>query len=158
MKFTNSWEERQSVPDMADECMQKYFKKNNLIEGEDWIKLGPDPKLTPNMKKMWVALQIILIPDYVFVIRNKLYIAEVKGTLKFKQSDYIHLSEMYDKAKAYKDVRVGITYFSHPDAEPVWLSYTKITTQWNDERIPMKFYPELDLHGNKKPYKILLNN
>ena len=50
MKYTNSWKERQSVPDMADEAMKKYLKNNNLIEGEDWIKLGPEPKLTPNMR------------------------------------------------------------------------------------------------------------
>ena len=70
MKYTNSWKERQSVPDMADEAMKKYLNNNNLIEGEDWIKLGPEPKLTPNMKLMWIILKIVLLPDYVFVYKD----------------------------------------------------------------------------------------
>ena len=52
---------------MADECMQKYLKSEGLIENKDWMKIGTDPK-TNDMKLMWLAIQILLIPDYIFVI------------------------------------------------------------------------------------------
>ena len=70
------------------------------------------------------------------------------------------LSDLHTKqlAEKYDNVRVGVTYFAHPDADPVWLSYTKIKTQWNYDKIPMQYYPELDFEGNKKAYKVLLNN
>lgn len=159
-KYDNTFEERnkKNKYDMADECMQKYFKKEGLVEKKDWLKLGTEPKDTPDMKMMWLALQILLMPDYIFVMKDKLYVAEVKGTLKFKESDFKKLTEMYNKAEKYDNVRVGIIYFAHPNADPVWLSYIKIKTQWNDDRIPMQYYPELDFEGNKKAYKVLLNN
>ena len=159
-KFDNTFEERnkKNKYDMADVCMQKFLNNEGLVENKDWMKLGTEPKETPDMKMMWLALQILLIPDYIFVMKNKLYLAEVKGTLKFKESDYIHLTEMYERAAPFSNVKVGITYFAHPDADPVWLSYEKIHKQWNDQTVPVKYYPELDFQGNKKPYKVLLNN
>tara|TARA_R100001463_G_scaffold54286_1_gene105328 strand:- start:850 stop:1404 length:555 start_codon:yes stop_codon:yes gene_type:complete len=156
-KHTDSYDDRnkKNKYDMADECMQKYLKSEGLIENKDWMKIGTDPK-TNDMKLMWLAIQILLIPDYIFVMKDKLYLAEVKGTLRFKESDYLHLKEMYERSEPYDNVRVGITYFAHPDAKPFWLSFARINAQWNDERIPIQYYPELDFEGNKKAYKMLL--
>ena len=158
MKYTNSWKERQSVPDMADEAMKKYLNKNNLIEGKDWIKLGPEPKLTPNMKLMWIILKIVLLPDYVFVYKDILYIAEVKGTLKFKESDYLNLKEMYQKSKKFENVKIGIIYFKNQSSNPIWFSYKKIKSIWENKNIPFQYYPELDFQGFPKKYKILISN
>ena len=76
---------------MADDSMQKYLNSIGLVKNETWMKIGTDPK-TNNMKKMWLALQILLIPDYIFVHKDKLWLSEVKGTLKLKESDYLHVS------------------------------------------------------------------
>lgn len=159
-KYDNTFQERnkKNKYDMADECMKKFLQQEGLIENIDWMKLGTEPKETPDMKMMWLALQILLIPDYIFVMKDKLYLAEVKGTLKFKESDFLHLTEMYERAKPYSNIKVGVTYFANPDADPVWISYTEIIKQWNDDNIPTKYYPELDFQGNKKAYKVLLNN
>jgi hypothetical protein len=139
---------------MADDTMQKYLNSIGLVKNETWMKIGTDPK-TNNMKKMWLALQILLIPDYIFVHKNLLWLSEVKGTLKLKESDYLHLQEMYERAKPYKEVRVGLTYFKHPNAKPVWFDYKTIEEIWNDESTETGYYPELDLNGNKKLYKVL---
>jgi hypothetical protein len=139
---------------MADDTMQKYLNSIGLVKNETWMKIGTDPK-TNNMQKMWLALQILLIPDYIFVHKDKLWLSEVKGTLKLKESDYLHLQEMYERAKPYKEVRVGLTYFKHPNAKPVWFDYKTIEEIWNDESTETGYYPELDLNGNKKLYKVL---
>lgn len=139
---------------MADDSMQKYLNSIGLVKNETWMKIGTDPK-TNNMQKMWLALQILLIPDYIFVHKDKLWLSEVKGTLKLKESDYLHLQEMYERAKPYKEVRVGLTYFKHPNAKPVWFDYKTIEEIWNDESTETGYYPELDLNGNKKLYKVL---
>lgn len=139
---------------MADDSMQKYLNSIGLVKNETWMKIGTDPK-TNNMKKMWLALQILLIPDYIFVHKDKLWLSEVKGTLKLKESDYLHLQEMYERAKPYKEVRVGLTYFKHPNAKPVWFDYKTIEEIWNDESTETGYYPELDMNGNKKLYKVL---
>lgn len=155
-KYTNSYEERNKLNtyDMADDSMQKYLNSIGLVKNETWMKIGTDPK-TNNMQKMWLALQILLIPDYIFVHKDKLWLSEVKGTLKLKESDYLHLQEMYERAKPYKEVRVGLTYFKHPNAKPVWFDYKTIEEIWNDESTETGYYPELDLNGNKKLYKVL---
>ena len=57
------------------------------------------------------------------------------------------------KGSKYKEVKVGIMYFAHKDAEPVWIDHNKLYDYWIDPRIPMKYYPELDFQGNKKAYK-----
>ena len=44
MKYTDSYDDRQSVPDMADEAMQQYLKDAGLVEFKDWLKIGTDPK------------------------------------------------------------------------------------------------------------------
>jgi len=139
---------------MADDSMQKYLNSIGLVKNETWMKIGTDPK-TNNMQKMWLALQILLIPDYIFVHKDKLWLSEVKGTLKLKESDYLHLQEMYERAKPYKEVRVGLTYFKHPNAKPVSFDYKTIEEIWNDESTETGYYPELDLNGNKKLYKVL---
>ena len=139
---------------MADECMQKYLISMGLEENKTWMKIGTDPK-TNDMDMMWLALQILLIPDYIFVHKDKLWLSEVKGTLRLKESDYLHLQEMYERAAPYKNVNVGLTYFAHPNANPKWFSFEKIQKLWEDESTEIGYYPELDLNGNKKLYKVL---
>lgn len=155
-KHTNTYQERNKINtyDMADDCMQKHLVSMGLVENKTWMKIGTDPK-TNDMDMMWIALQILLIPDYIFVHKDKLWLSEVKGTLKLKESDYLHLQEMYERAAPYDNVNVGLTYFAHPNANPVWFTFEKIQMLWEDESTEVGYYPELDLNGNKKLYKVL---
>ena len=152
-KHTNTYQERNKINtyDMADDCMQKHLVSMGLVENKTWMKIGTDPK-TNDMDMMWIALQILLIPDYIFVHKDKLWLSEVKGTLKLKESDYLHLQEMYERAAPYDNVNVGLTYFAHPNANPVWFTFEKIQMLWEDESTEVGYYPELDLNGNKKLY------
>jgi hypothetical protein len=152
MKFTNSWKERQSITYMADEAMKKYLQKKNLIEGEDWVKLGPEPKLTPNMKRMWIVLKIVLLPDYIVVDNNILFIIEVKGTLRFKESDYLNLKEMYCKSKKFDNVEIGILYFKNQLSKPSWFSYKKIKSIWENNNISFQYYPIQQTSSREEEY------
>ena len=116
MKYTDSYDDRQSVPDMADEAMQKYLKDANLVEFKDWLKIGTDPKEN-KLDLFWYVTKVLLIPDYV--------------------------------------VKVGLFYFKHPGAEPKWYSAEKIYDLWIDPRTEEGHYPEKDVDGKPKLYKVL---
>ena len=83
-KYNNTFEERnkKNKYDMADEAMQNYFKKEGLVEKKDWLKLGTEPKDTPDMKMMCKDLLILLMPDYNFVMNNKHYLPKMNFHLK----------------------------------------------------------------------------
>ena len=93
MKYTDSYDDRQSVPDMADEAMQNYLKAANLVEFKDWLKIGTDPKEN-KLDLFWYVTKVLLIPDYAVVKNGFIYLVEVKGTLKLKESDYHKIMEM----------------------------------------------------------------
>ena len=59
------------------------------------------------------------------------------------------------KGSKYKQVRIGIMYFTSINANPKWYSAEKLFEMWKDPRFETKYYPELDFKGNKKPYKEL---
>ena len=46
-----------------------------------------------------------------------IYFAEVKGTNKLKAADYYKIQEMNWKGSKYKQVRIGIMYFSSMNAD-----------------------------------------
>ena len=97
MKYTDSYDDRQSVPDMADEAMQQYLKDAGLVEFKDWLKIGTDPKEN-KLDLFWYVTNVLLIPDYAVVKDNFIYLVEVKGTNKIKYSDFKKLQEMHYRA------------------------------------------------------------
>ena len=119
---------------MADEAMQNYLKAANLVEFKDWLKIGTDPKENKLDFVLVCYKGITLIPDYAVVKNGFIYLVEVKGTLKLKESDYHKLMEMQYRARRYDKVKVGLFYFKHPNAEPKWFSAEKISELWIDPR------------------------
>ena len=151
-KYTDSYESRNSGEDMADLAMQRHLKNNDCKEYVDYLRIGTDPKEN-KLDLFWYATKILLVPDYILVRKGFIFFIEVKGTNKLKAEDYYKIQEMAFKGSKYKEVKVGIMYFAHKDAEPVWIDHNKLYDYWIDPRIPMKYYPELDFQGNKKAYK-----
>jgi len=82
---------------------------------------------------------------------------EVKGTLKLKEADYLKMKKMYDIAKDKKrdKVRVWLVYFANPEANPVMWTFKTIKMLWESDKLEEHYYPEVDVDGNKKMYKIL---
>jgi len=155
-KYTNSFEERQNVEDMADVAMLRHLKNTNLSKNVQWAKLGPDAKEN-YVPAYWLVSQIILCPDYVVAINDKLYLIEVKGTNKIKLADYKKLQEMHTKAidmNGKIKIEIAVIYFPHPEANPVWITFTKLKKMWDSIK-QFKEYPEKDFQGKPKLYKVL---
>lgn len=155
-KYTNSFEERQNVDDMADMAMLKHLQNTNLSKNVQWAKLGPDAKEN-FVPVYWLVSQIIVCPDYVVSINDKLYLIEVKGTNKIKLDDYEKLEEMYTKAidmDGKIKIEIAVMYFKHPDAIPVWITFTRLKKMWDSIK-EFKEYPERDFQGKPKLYKVL---
>ena len=81
MKYTDSYDDRQSVPDMGDEAMQQYLKDAGLVEFKDWLKIGTDPKEN-KLDLFWYVTNVLLIPDYAVVKDNFIYLVEIKELTK----------------------------------------------------------------------------
>jgi hypothetical protein len=150
--YLDSYESRNSGDDMADIGMQNYLKKIELVEYKDYLRIGTDPKVN-KLDLFWYATEILLLPDYIVVQKGHISFVEVKGTNKLKASDYYKLQEMNWKGSRYKEVKVGIMYFSNANADPKWYSANLLADIWKNPEYPIKYYPELDFKGNKKAYK-----
>ncbi len=121
MKYTNTYEERQSVPDMADEAMQNYLVDSGLVEYKDWLKVGTDPKEN-KLVLFYYVTDILLIPDYVVVGKGLIHLMEVKGTLKLKEADYLKMKKMYDIAKDKKRDKVRVWLVSEEAETVIFMS------------------------------------
>jgi len=152
--YKDSYSKRNSGDDMADLAMQSYLRKNDCKEFYDYLRIGTDPKEN-FLDLFWFATKILLLPDYILVRKGYIFFIEVKGTNKLKEDDYFKIQEMAFKGSRFKEVKVGIMYFKSLDAEPVWIDHNKLKEYWLDHTIPIKYYPENDFMGNKKPYKEL---
>jgi len=148
----DSYESRNSGEDMADIAMQNYLKKIELLEYKDYLRIGTDPKIN-KLDLFWYATEILLLPDYIVVQKGHIFFVEVKGTKRLKATDYYKIQEMDWKGSKYKEVKVGLMYFSNKNAEPKWYPANVLVDIWKDPDITMKYYPELDFKGNKKAYK-----
>ena len=153
MRYTNTYAERQDVPDVADLKMQKYLKHKGLKEYKDWLKIGTDPKEN-KLNYFWLVTAVINIPDYCVVVNKKVYLVEVKGTKRIKESDYIKLEELHRKAEPYDEVFVGIMYFGTGLKKPMWIPFSALKGMWEDKNTIWGYY-EKDFLGNPKLYKIL---
>ena len=152
--YEDSYSKRNSGDDMADLAMQSYLKDNDCKEFHDYLRIGTDPKEN-FLDLFWFATKILLLPDYILVRKGYIFFIEVKGTNKLKEDDYFKIQEMAFKGSRFKEVKVGIMYFKSLDAEPIYIDHNKLTEYWLYHTIPIKYYPEKDFMGNKKPYKEL---
>tara|TARA_R100000781_G_scaffold81076_1_gene49996 strand:+ start:969 stop:1439 length:471 start_codon:yes stop_codon:yes gene_type:complete len=154
MKHTDSFKDRNKGSDMAEDTMQQYLEDRGLVEFHDWLKIGTDPKES-KLPLFWFITNVLLIPDYAVVSKGYIYLIEVKGTLKLKESDYMKIQEIAKRAKKYSKVKVGIYYFAHPNAVPVYYSARKLKELWVSGDLEEGFYEEKDFEGKPKMYRIL---
>ena len=51
-------------------------------------------------------------------------------------------------------IEIAVMYFKHPDAIPVWITFTRLKKMWDSIK-EFKEYPERDFQGKPKLYKVL---
>ena len=97
------------VGKQAEDIFEQHLTDLGLVKQKDWLKAATRP-WEHSIDFFWYYTDIITVPDYIFNRRDKLYLTEVKGTKKIKFFDMVKLRELYDRAKDYPEVKVGITY------------------------------------------------
>ena len=152
--YKDSYESRNNGPDKADLLMQSYLQAKGYEEYKDYLRIGTDPKVN-KLDLFWYATDILLVPDYIVVEHGYIWFVEVKGTLRLKASDFHKIMEMHWKGCKYKEVKVGLFYFKNPHAEPKWFHAEKIHDLWIDPRTEEGYYPEKDVDGKAKLYRVL---
>ena len=100
----------------AEDIFEQHLTDLGLVKQKDWLKAATSP-WEHSINFFWYYTDIITIPDYIFNRRDKLFLTEVKGTKKIKFSDMDKLQEMYDRAKDYPEVKVGLTYVNRKTKE-----------------------------------------
>ena len=64
------------------------------------------------------------------------------------------LQEMYDRAKDYPEVKVGLTYVNRKTKEVKWYSFKEVLQMW-DSIEEYETYHEKDFKGQEKKFKTL---
>jgi len=141
------------VGKQAEDIFEQHLTDLGLVKQKDWLKAATSP-WEHSIDFFWYYTDIIVVPDYIFNRRDKLYLTEVKGTKKIKFSDMVKLRELYDRAKNYPEVKVGITYVNIKTKEVKWYSFDEVLLMW-DSIEQYETYHEKDFKGQEKKYKIL---
>jgi len=141
------------VGKQAEDIFEQHLTDLGLVKQKDWLKAATSP-WEHSINFFWYYTDIITIPDYIFNRKDKLFLTEVKGTKKIKFSDMDKLQEMYDRAKDYPEVKVGLTYVNIKTKEVKWYSFEEVLLMW-DSIEQYETYHEKDFKGQEKKYKIL---
>jgi hypothetical protein len=141
------------VGKQAEDIFEQHLTDLGLVKQKDWLKAATSP-WEHSINFFWYYTDIITIPDYIFNRKDKLYLTEVKGTKKIKFSDMDKLQEMYDRAKDYPEVKVGLTYVNIKTKKVKWYSFEEVLLMW-DSIEQYETYHEKDFKGQEKKYKIL---
>ena len=137
----------------AEDIFEQHLTDLGLVKQKDWLKAASSP-WEHCINLFWYYTDIITIPDYIFNRRDKLFLTEVKGTKKIKFSDMDKLQEMYDRAKDYPEVKVGLTYVNRKTKEVKWYSFEEVLQMW-DSIEEYETYHEKDFKGQEKKFKTL---
>ena len=137
----------------AEDIFEQHLTDLGLVKQKDWLKAATSP-WEHSINFFWYYTDIITIPDYIFNRRDKLFLTEVKGTKKIKSSDMDKLQEMYDRAKDYPEVKVGLTYVNRKTKEVKWYSFEEVLQMW-DSIEEYETYHEKDFKGQEKKFKTL---
>ena len=144
---------KDGVGKQAEDIFEQHLTDLGLVKQKDWLKAATSP-WEHSINYFWYYTDIITIPDYIFNRKDKLFLTEVKGTKKIKFSDMDKLQEMYDRAKDYPEVKVGLTYVNRKTKEVKWYSFEEVLQMW-DSIEEYETYHEKDFKGQEKKYKIL---
>lgn len=137
----------------AEDNFEIYLEQLGLVKNQTWMKTGTSP-WEHDMPLFWFYTFIVINPDYLVYIQNELRLCEVKGTTKLKLDDYQKLYQMYQKAKQFKQVDVGIYYYNSFYKAFKWIPFVEIQRMWNEMK-HWGTYPETDFQGNPKLFKQL---
>ena len=141
------------VGKQAEDIFEQHLTDLGLVKQKDWLKAATSP-WEHSIDFFWYYTDIITVPDYIFNRRDKLYLTEVKGTKKIKFSDMVKLRELYERAKDYPEVKVGLTYVNRKTKEVKWYSFEEVLQMW-DSIEEYETYHEKDFKGQEKKYKTL---
>tara|TARA_R100000805_G_C3546229_1_gene59618 strand:+ start:36 stop:512 length:477 start_codon:yes stop_codon:yes gene_type:complete len=141
------------VGKQAEDIFEQHLTDLGLVKQKNWLKAATSP-WEHNIDFFWYYTDIITIPDYIFNRRNRLYLTEVKGTKKIKFSDMEKLQELYERARDYPEVKIGITYVNIKTKKVKWYSFEEVLKMWVGVK-EHHTYHEKDLKGQEKRYKIL---
>ena len=141
------------VGKQAEDIFEQHLTDLGLVKQKNWLKAATSP-WEHNIDFFWYYTDIITIPDYIFNRRNRLYLTEVKGTKKIKFSDMEKLQELYERARDYPEVKIGITYVNIKTKKVKWYSFEEVLKMWVGVK-EHHTYHEKDLKGQEKKYKIL---
>ena len=144
---------KDGVGKQAEDIFEQHLTDLGLVKQKDWLKAATSP-WEHSINFFWYYTDIITIPDYIFNRRDKLFLTEVKGTKKIKFSDMDKLQEMYDRAKDYPEVKVGLTYVNRKTKEVKWYSFKEVLQMW-DSIEEYETYHEKDFKGQEKKFKTL---
>jgi hypothetical protein len=136
-----------------EDMFELYLEQLGLVKNQTWMKTGTSP-WEHTMPLFWFYTFIVINPDYLVYIQNELRLCEVKGTTKLKLDDYQKLYQMYQKAKEFKQVDVGIYYYNSHYKAFKWIPFVEIQRMWKDME-HWGTYPEKDFQGNPKLFKQL---
>jgi len=141
------------VGKQAEDIFEQHLTDLGLVKQKNWLKAATSP-WEHNIDFFWYYTDIITIPDYIFNRRNRLYLTEVKGTKKIKFSDMEKLQELYERARDYPEVKIGITYVNIKTKKVKWYSFEEVLKMWVGVK-EHHTYHEKDFKGQEKRYKIL---
>ena len=152
-KYTNSFEERNfnNKIDLADQRMKEYLEYRGFVKNKQvkdlndqekgvYAKIGFDPKEN-FIPYFWRVQEIWTIPDYLIVPKTpeKILLAEVKGTKRFKTRDYVNLESLYnycmelnsDNPKE-RPFEIGVFFFDKPSVNqiPKYIPFLKLAQLW----------------------------
>lgn len=161
--------------DRADQSMINYLHSKSFVANVEidqlsqeqqgsYAKTGFDPK-TNYLPRYWEYVDLWEIPDYIIVpkLSHKTFFSEVKGTNKFKLSDFEGLTRLYNDVEHLNNIiryrkrhiEVGVFFFLTREDKPTrYLDYEDLKLMW-DGIDQMQKYPEKDKDGNPKYYKEL---
>ena len=141
------------VGKQAEDIFEQHLTGLGLVKQKNWLKAATSP-WEHSINFFWYYTDIITIPDYIFNRRDRLYLTEVKGTKKIKFSDMEKLQELYERARDYPEVKIGITYVNIKTKKVKWYSFEEVLKMWVGVK-EHHTYHEKDLKGQEKRYKIL---
>lgn len=145
MRANNTYLERQTVGNVAEDLFEAYCKEKNY----QCVKLGMNEKADPIRNFSTINVMLRNIPDYIVDTGEELFIVQVKGTPNFKEKEYKLIPEFMSWYSTTKAPLVYAFCFINEKPklvfpEKVMFLYEKATDKrWHDGVV----YRTLNLQG-----------
>jgi hypothetical protein len=157
MTADDSFEVRNSVPDIAAELFESYCKS----KGYKYYKMGFDAKENL-VEKFWLyPASIRHLPDYSLVADDKVRFIQVKGTSKLKIEDLIEYSKFEDTLDPTRQsLHIAFCFKGY---KPITLSMSTVKQHMLGRYIQCfdndkKLYIDLAIKEKYQSHKLLYTN